>query len=92
MIIVNEYFEGNVKSLGFEFDNNPYTVGVMLPGNYSFNTEKEEHITITVGAFKLCPPGADWKTLNKGDTIIIPPNSSFDLKVEQPASYICMYK
>jgi uncharacterized protein YaiE (UPF0345 family) len=45
MFIVNEYFEVNVKSLGFEFDNNPYTVGDMLPGDYSFNPEKEEHIT-----------------------------------------------
>jgi uncharacterized protein YaiE (UPF0345 family) len=92
MIIVNEYFEGNVKSLGFEFDNNPCTAGVILPGDYAFDTEKEEHITITVGAFKICPPGADWKTVRMGDTIVIPPNSSFDVKVDQPASYVCLYK
>ena len=92
MIIVNEYFEGNVKSLGFEFDNIAYTAGVMLPGEYVFNTEKEEHITITVGGLKICPPGAQWKTVKMGDTIVIPPNSSFDLKVEQPVSYVCMYK
>jgi uncharacterized protein YaiE (UPF0345 family) len=92
MITVNEYFEGKVKSLGFEFDNSPYTAGVMLPGDYLFSTEKEEHITVTVGGFKICPPGADWKAVNMGDTIVIPPNSTFDVKVEQPASYICLYK
>jgi uncharacterized protein YaiE (UPF0345 family) len=92
MIEVNKYFDGNVKSLGFELGNNPYTVGVMLPGDYSFNTEKEEHITITVGELRIRPPGTDWKTIQLGDTVVIPPNSTFDLKVEQPASYICMYK
>jgi hypothetical protein len=26
------------------------------------------------------------------DTIVIPANSAFDLKVKKPASYTCMYK
>jgi uncharacterized protein YaiE (UPF0345 family) len=30
MITVNEFFEGKVKSLGFEFDHIPYTVGVCM--------------------------------------------------------------
>ncbi len=47
MIKVNEYFRGKVKSLGFELDGIQYTTGVMLPGEYSFDTEKEEHITST---------------------------------------------
>ena len=92
MIKVNEYLEGKVKSLGFEVEGTPYTAGVMMPGEYSFDTEKEEHITLTVGGFEIRPPGRDWQAVKKGDTIIIPSNSSFDLKVKKPASYICMYK
>lgn len=92
MIKVNEYLEGKVKSLGFELDGIEYTVGVMLPGEYSFDTEKEEHITVTAGGFEIRPLGADWKTARTGDTIVIPGNSTFDLKVKKPASYICMYR
>jgi len=91
IIKVNKYLEGNVKSLGFELNGISYTAGVMLPGSYSFETQKEEHITVTVGEFKICPPKQDWQEVTVGDTIIIPDNSTFDLKVAQPASYICMY-
>lgn len=92
MITVNEYLEGKVKSLGFELDGTQYTVGVMLPGEYSFDTGKEEHITVTIGGFEIRPPGAGWKRARTGDTVVIPANSSFDLKVEKPATYVCMYK
>jgi hypothetical protein len=92
MIRVNEYLGGKVKSLGFELEGTQYTVGVMLPGEYSFDTEKEEHITVTVGGFEIRPPRAGWKKAKAGDTVVIPPNSTFDLKVEKPASYVCMYK
>lgn len=91
IIKVNEYLEGKVKSLGFELDGVSYTAGVMLPGSYSFETQKEEHITVTVGEFEICPPGLNWQLAKVGDTIVIPANSTFDLKVTQPTSYICMY-
>lgn len=92
MIKVNEYLESKVKSLGFELDGTPYTAGVLLQGEYSFDTEKEEHITVTVGEFEICPPFGDWRAAKVGDTIVIPANSTFHLKVKKPASYICMYK
>jgi uncharacterized protein YaiE (UPF0345 family) len=92
MIKVNEYLEGKVKSLGFELDGTQYTVGVMLPGEYSFTTEKVEHITVTIGGFEIHPAGANWKKAKAGETVMIRANSTFDLKVKKPTSYICMYK
>jgi uncharacterized protein YaiE (UPF0345 family) len=92
MINVNEYFQGRIKSLGFELKATPYTAGVLLPGNYTIDTEKEEHITATVGEFEVRPPGCDWKTVRTGETIMIPSKSSFDIKVIEPASYICRYR
>jgi len=92
MINVNEYFEGKIKSLGFELEGTQYTIGVMLPGAYSVDTEKEEHITVTLGGFEICPPGLDWKTVKIGDTVVIPANATFDLKVSKPASYTCIYR
>jgi uncharacterized protein YaiE (UPF0345 family) len=92
MITVNEYFDGKVKSLGFELDGTQYTAGVMLPGEYSFSTEKEEHITVTAGGFEILPSGGNWRGARVGDTSVIAAHSSFNVKVIKPASYICVYK
>jgi len=92
MIKVNEYFEGKIKSLGFELHGTQYTAGVILPGDYSIDTENEEHITLTMGEFEIRPPGSEWKTAQIGDTIVIPSSSKFSLKVTDPVSYICMYR
>ena len=92
MIKVNEYFEGKIKSLGFERHGTQYTAGVLLPGTYSIDTEKEEHITLTMGEFEIRPRDSDWKTTKIGDTIVIPATSTFDMKVSEPVSYICMYR
>ena len=92
MINVNEYFDGRIKSLGFELNGIPCTTGVILPGEYAIDTEKEEHITVTLGGFEIRPPGSDWKTVKIGDTVVIPANATFDLKINETASYICMYR
>ena len=92
MISVNQYFAGKIKSLGFELRGTPYTAGVILPGEYAIDTQKEEHITVTVGECEIRPPNSDWKTAQIGDTIVIPATSTFDVKVSEPVSYICMYR
>jgi uncharacterized protein YaiE (UPF0345 family) len=91
MIKVNEYLEGKVKSLGFDSGGTRYTTGVFLPGEYTFDTEQEEHITVTVGRIEIQIPGEKWKTVKIGETVVIPPRSKFNLKVAQPASYVCRY-
>jgi uncharacterized protein YaiE (UPF0345 family) len=92
MIKVNEYFDGKVKSLGFQRESVAFTAGVVLPGEYTFDTESEEHITVTVGELEVRPPGAGWKIVKVGERVVIPPKSNFDLKVKTPISYVCMYK
>jgi uncharacterized protein YaiE (UPF0345 family) len=92
MIKVNEYFEGKVKSLAFQRQGVPFTAGVVLQGEYTFDTQKEEHITVTVGEFEVHSPGSEWRIVKAGETVVIPAKSNFDLKVKSPISYICMYK
>ncbi|MGL5697151.1 MAG: pyrimidine/purine nucleoside phosphorylase, partial [Plesiomonas shigelloides] len=38
MLEVNDYFAGQVKSIGFQDGERRATVGVMAPGEYRFNT------------------------------------------------------
>ena len=49
MINVNEYFNGNVKSMSLNSGALPATVGVMLAGKYTFSTAKKEIMTIIQG-------------------------------------------
>jgi uncharacterized protein YaiE (UPF0345 family) len=55
-IKVNEYMEGKVKSLGPELKGERFTAGVMQPGGYSFDTDQEEHITVTLGELNIRLP------------------------------------
>jgi uncharacterized protein YaiE (UPF0345 family) len=92
MIAVNEYFDGRVKSLGFDLEGIEHTVGVISPGEYTFGTEKEEHITIVAGGLEIRTPEADWRRVQTGDTVVVAGRSEFDLKVAGPTAYVCVYR
>ncbi|MBS4023174.1 MAG: DUF1255 family protein [Dethiobacter sp.] len=92
MIKVNKYFEGNVTSIGSESNGKKFTVGIILPGEYTFPTDSEEHVTITLGKCQVKLLGLDWVMLNQGETIIAPPKVDLIFKVEDAVSYICLYK
>ncbi len=42
MFKTNEYFDGKVKSIAFQGQDKPATVGVMATGEYVFNTAEKE--------------------------------------------------
>ncbi len=92
MIKLNEYFEGKVKSLGAESREGRFTAGIMLPGEYVFNTDQEEHITITVGALNLRIPGKEWKKVSVRENIVVPAGISFELRIDETTSYVCFYR
>ena len=49
MFKVNEYFDGKVKSLGFNNGDGRFTVGVMAAGSYTFGTNCKEEMTLVSG-------------------------------------------
>ena len=91
MITVNEYFNGNVKSLGFASASGKATIGVMLPGSYTFSTSQKEKMVITSGNLQVKLPGEDWKTVEAGRDFEIAANQSFDVSLEADVSYLCYY-
>ena len=93
MFSVNEYFDGNVKSLGFENKNGAVTIGVMAAGEYEFGTTTIEHMTVTSGKMTvLLPEETVWKTYNEHETFIVEKNTKFKVKVGESTSYKCVYK
>lgn len=92
MLETNEYFDGKVKSIGFQTSTLPATVGVMEAGEYEFATSQKETITVVSGALTVMLPAAsDWQTFNPGDSFIVAANEKFQLKVDVATAYLCTY-
>lgn len=88
----NIYDNGNVTSRTVEFaDGTRKTLGIMMPGEYTFNTAEAEIMEMMSGELDIRLPGEDWKTLNTPETFNVPANSSFDLKIKTVTDYCCSY-
>lgn len=93
MFNVNEYFDGNVKSLGFENNEGAVTIGVMATGEYEFGTSTVEYMTVTSGKMTVLLPGEkEWKTYLESETFIVGKDVKFKVKVDESTSYKCVYK
>lgn len=92
MITVNEYFDGAVKSLGYQSTEGKSTVGVMEAGEYKFGTSTDETMIVIQGALEVLLPGeTEWKTYENGQSFEVPANTSFEVKTDIQTSYLCKY-
>lgn len=93
MFKVNEYFNGNVKSIAFSTPECPATIGVMAKGEYIFGTSSIEHMTVVSGKLDILLPGTtDWITYMPYETFIVPAGISFQVRTDSDSSYLCLYK
>ena len=88
----NSYFEGKVQSLGITTPEGYATVGAIEPGQYTFSTDSEEHLTIIAGSLKVKLPGGSWRLVTRNDSFVVPPQASFDIDAPTDVAYICYYK
>ncbi len=88
----NIYYDGKVTSRTVEFgDGEIKSLGIMLPGEYTFGTNEAEIMEIMSGDLEIKLPNEEWKTLNTPESINVPANSSFDLKIKTVTDYCCSY-
>ncbi len=88
----NIYYDGKVTSRSVEFnDGSIKSLGIMLPGDYTFGTNEAEIMEIMSGDLDIKLPNEEWKTLNTPETFEVPANSSFDLKIRSVTDYCCSY-
>lgn len=89
----NIYFDGKVTSRTVLFDNgDKKTLGIMLPGEYQFNTAQAEIMEIYSGAVEVLLPGTDkWRTIVGGDRFSVPANASFRIVVREITDYCCSF-
>ena len=85
MLTHNTYFDGKVRSVGFERNGRRATVGVVDAGEFHFGTEAPERMTVTSGELWAKLPGdAAWRVFPAGTTFEVPGGSGFDVKAVAP--------
>ncbi len=90
----NVYFDGRVTSRNYTDANGVIkSLGVMLPGEYTFGTKAPEKMEIISGTVEVLFAGmeSNWETFKGGDSFEVPGNSSFEIKVEEITDYCCTY-
>jgi uncharacterized protein YaiE (UPF0345 family) len=92
MLKHNVYFDGKVQSVGFERHGRRLTAGVIDRGEFRFDTGAAERMTVTSGELLVRAPGTtDWQRYPVGTSFEIAAKSGFDVKAEEPSSYVCEF-
>jgi len=92
MFNVNEYFDGQVKSLAFTNSDGKFTAGVMAKGDYTFGTSCVEEMTLIAGAMAVQLPGqSGLQAIAVGETFTVPANVKFQVSIGDTAAYLCKY-
>ena len=92
MLKHNSYFDGKVQSLGFERHGRRQTAGVILPGEFHFNTEAAERMTVVSGELHAKFAGSSqWVVYPAGSSFEIGAKSGFDVKATAPTAYLCEF-
>lgn len=93
MISENQYFDSNVKSLGYQTSEGKSTVGVINPGEYEFGTSSKEVMHVIEGELiALLPNSAEWQSIKAGQFFEVDKNSIFKVKANVQTAYLCQYR
>jgi len=88
----NIYFDGKVTSRSVDFpDGSRKTLGIMLPGEYEFNTDDKELMEVISGNLDVLLPGLEWQNIQGGESFEVPGKSTFQLKVVEITDYCCSF-
>ena len=90
----NVYFDGKVTSRTVVFaDGSKKTLGIMLPGEYTFNTDAAERMEILAGeCLVTIKDKTEVKTYGAGTYFDVPANSGFTIEVKSGlCEYICSF-
>jgi len=87
----NIYFNNQVQSLGLDTEEGKATVGVMVPGEYRFNTSGDEAMTVIAGELNVKLPHGIWEIYYPQETFEIAAGQAFDVSCQKDVAYICYY-
>ena len=89
----NIYFGGTVTSRTINFpDGTRKTLGIMMGGEYEFNTAGKELMEILAGEAEVLLQGEEsWRVFREGDVFEVKADSSFRIRTAEILDYCCSY-
>jgi uncharacterized protein YaiE (UPF0345 family) len=92
MLKHNTYFDGRVQSIGFERHSRRMTTGVIDCGEFHFNTDAPERMTVSSGELRVRLTGnTEWRRYPAGTAFEIPGKSGFDVEATEASAYVCEF-
>ena len=91
MLKHNTYFDGKVQSVGFERNGTKLTAGVIDAGEFHFNTDAAERMTVTSGELEIRLSGDSWQRYPAGTSFEVAGKSGFDVRASAPSAYLCEF-
>lgn len=89
----NIYHEGRVTSRTvITPEGERKTLGIMLPGTYTFNTDAPEVMELIQGRCRVrIGDGAAWQDYAAGTSFSVPAHARFEIEVRELLDYICHF-
>ena len=89
----NIYFDGKVTSRTVLLaGGEKKTLGIVLQGQYEFETSDKEHMELLAGKLEvLLPNSKEWISIGAGQTFEIPAYSKFKIVAKEVSDYCCSY-
>jgi uncharacterized protein YaiE (UPF0345 family) len=91
--LANIYFAGKCVSHTVLFsDGSRKTVGIIFPGQLSFNTAGPEKMEITAGTCRVSlADSGKWQKYTVGESFRVAANSSFVIETTDTLQYVCHF-
>jgi len=92
MLKHNRYFEGKVQSVGFERNGRAQTVGAIDVGEFHFDTNAAERMTVVSGELSVRLSGTtEWRVYPAGTAFEVAAKSGFDVRAQSCTAYLCEF-
>jgi hypothetical protein len=88
----NVYYDGRVTSRELHTaDGERVTLGIILPGEYTFETEEHEDVELLAGTASVELPDGSEVEVDAGESFSVPADSEFVISTEGVVDYVCRY-
>lgn len=92
MLTHNTYFDGKVQSVGFERNGRGQSVGVVDAGEFHFDTDAPERMTVLSGELAIKLTGSsEWRLYPAGTIFEVAGKTGFEVRATSPSAYVCEF-
>ena len=88
----NVYYDGRVTSRELHTaDGERVTLGIILPGEYTFETDEHEDVELLAGTASVELPDGSGIEVGAGESFSVPADTEFVISTEGVVDYVCRY-